>query len=943
MPSIDELNQFKNLINNLSDEAVWREEHGEAIENVAPPPERNSYLNDEEAEPADEEDEAANLNEPAAEGNLTNEDGADVADEIGLQEGSDLTALDEELPNFELDDFDNNLADNDDLNAFLNENITVPEDVLEEAEAPADIFTEQPDEVNEAAGAPEADDNLSIDGLDIDGLDIDDLSVGGLDDEPELNVEAGLAATEDDLTAEPLDESERAAGSFMGGISSLEIPEADTDLDFPLEEGGEEEEGSEDFNLGDFSAVFDKPKYEDMAPSLDEDSAEDDYDEEITPEKLVFTAEQLKIIREHLAKMPRNLKIALQELLINEDIPAATVYNVTRKILKQVSARNLANEVRKATGVRILVSNFYEKSTGEAFEHSQQGFRYVFVNNVWPKVRTYAAGLAFVALLTTLLLNFVYRPLQAHFYYRAGYNAIRQLNYSAALEYFRIAFEGWQLGNINIGGNSAGLNIRGVRGIFSHNWFLRYAAAFEEQREFNLARLKYGQLIHFNPRSRRAFLAYGLFEHNRADFARADAIYEQFLNTVNKNDYQIMMAQGDNLMEWGDEDPYFFERARIVYASILSTRFTDDLRVRLLNYFIKTNQPQEIRRMVALTVELPRPVVHAQIYANLAGWYLDNREYHNVVEVLRLALEHDETVPAVHYQLARYFNIINERAEERMALNLARAHLEMQTPFSRAQLEMSINIYARLGRLLLREGETRQAEIAFLEALRQYEDAKDRRVLSPSSRHASIYAELGRLYYNHSSDFNSALIFFDRAVLDGYDTANVRYKMGVIYYNRDDFELALHNFYLAHEMDRYNRNILFSLATTFAARESFALSQGFYFRLINELEEDRLALSAAGMLADLDILELSSLLMRAYNNISVVYYHLGNGSSEQGAYLMRSLDALNSSSTAWNLYVNQRGEWANDLAFTNRNHISVGQGNLLQLYDALPLTTIDGF
>jgi tetratricopeptide (TPR) repeat protein len=972
MPSIEDLDQFKNLINNLSNEVKWRADHGEELENVSPPPKTaappdtaaaaeepsDEFLPEdseeirEEATAAPEDVPADEEPELAADGN-GNESFAvpddsipeipenifDADDSIDVPEFSDEQAAEDEAgeaeePDFNFDDIDFG----DDLELESDTEAAEPEIDNEASEETADedfsAGEEKADAVEEDFTVPEETAGFEEPVLDEtpgddESADTEAEQEADLDSLPDIDEAMpglGDLSFGDDFGADAESPEPRAAGEaadeehFLGGLSDLAAAEPDEAAD---EAGISAEEPEPSFSLGDFGEAFKEPE----AQSANDIAvvAMDDEEHDITPEDLTFTEKQVKVMREHLNRMPRNLKLVLQDLLASPTTSPTVIYAITRKLLRHAGARSLADEVRKATGTRILIPSFYEKTTGAAFERRSRGFFYTFAAEVWPKLRSAMALIIFAALSILGIYSFIYRPVQANLYYNRGLEAIGRQEYPESVQFFKTAFEGWKLGPLS------------VEGWPMQRWFYRYADAYAAQKQYILAEQKYDELLVHYPRSKKAFLAYGRFETQRTNYEEADKIYESYLNSVNKQDYDILLARADNLMEWGEEDSQYFYHAREVYGTLLAQHgLSDTIQLRFLNFFIKTDNAEMIRQQAALYLLNKHRKVDAQIFANLAGWFIDNHEYEEVADILRRAYDADNTVPAVHYQLARYYDLIGERDEERAALNRARAHLENQSPYSRSQMEMSIDIYARMGMLNSKEGFIDQAEIAFTAAVKQYEDAVARRIVEPSARFGEVYKALGDLYYSSFSDYDAALIYFNKAVASSFDDDDIRYKSGYIYYNKNDYGNALDNFFKAYEFNRDNRNVLSGLATTFGLRQSYALAEGFYKDLIAKLEEERRAYAESAEMSNSDVLALGSALMRAYNNLGVVYWGLSRATGQRSYYLNLAYEAFNNSSLAWDVYVRRLGEFRPDLALSNRQAVSDETNNQVpEFYSAL--------
>ena len=95
-----------------------------------------------------------------------------------------------------------------------------------------------------------------------------------------------------------------------------------------------------------------------------------------------------------------------------------------------------------------------------------------------------------------------------------------------------------------------------------------------------------------------------------------------------------------------------------------------DILFKYLNYFIETDNLQEVknyRRMFEISSDIK---VDGDIYAKMAGYLMDKGIVDNVRETLFRGLNDNSRNPNLHYQLARYFaSIDNYREVEKAARN----------------------------------------------------------------------------------------------------------------------------------------------------------------------------------------------------------------------------------------------------------------------------------
>jgi tetratricopeptide (TPR) repeat protein len=833
---IDEkaLNNFKQTLNGLTDEPNWRAAKGEAIEDVV--------LQAQESTPTEENGLASEIfvAPEAFSTNVAGDDFRVVEDSVEVEE---LSAVEEEPSISSNEESVKDVSDQD----FAGSENSVSE---------AELMSDSPDGVK---NKPE---EVNFDDLDMDfdSL-VDDPGLNDLEDENEIESLETIMDLEDDSkinesddlpdmdTPMSMDDDLPSMTDGLSGADDLDDSRADENS---IDESSEVEFDLEDF--GDVAPVTRQHKL--VVQEEEEEFNEDDF---------VFTQHKINKINDNLAKLPRNLRLALQDILASESTSPLVIRDLTDKLLRTPSARGLASDVRDITGETIVVPRFYESHTGEAYEKRKATFSYNFSHLAWPKLRRLFASLILLATLFVTLFTFVYRPFTAQRYYSAGYEQILIGEYEEAMRYFEVAFDGWRLGALNVAGWPM------------QRWFFRYADAFVAQRQYAMAQRMYSLLMVAYPQSRQAFVAYGEFEGRvRANFERADQIYFAFLNNFNSQDYPVLTARAENLLAWGEVEPLRLHEARDVLAIITSiSEPTYRTMSNWLRLAIMTDNAREIDRWVNLMRTKRNFEIDPVIMSQAAGWYIDNGRVDDAERLLQFIATSGAAVPELFYQYARYFELQGDLFGERDALDKALFLVHNSTPFTRQQTEMFISIFRRSGALRFAENmvdERAQQELERAAAL--YENAVDRRILARQGRYGAIYKEIGDLFYIRDRAFVAAGINYRRALANFYDTPDLRYKQGYIFYDSGDYEQSLANFYEAYNSLPEAKNILYSLGTVMYKRGNLFGAQDMYDELRRSLEGEREALLASNTItAEVSRRAVGEYLMKTYNNLGVVLHY----------------------------------------------------------------------
>ena len=664
---------------------------------------------------------------------------------------------------------------------------------------------------------------------------------------------------------------------------------------------------------------------------------------EVGEEEFGITERRFAVLQRTLAALPRNLKMAIEELIAEKGLTGPDLRLLTDLLADGAAPALLAEEASRITGRRIRLPRGYEKLTGLAFEEERRTFAFGLRENIWPIVRAAVLSLLFLGLLSFLGYRYIYRPMAAYALYRQGHAQILKERYKLAEERFAKA--------------NAIIRYKG--------WYLRYAESYMNKRQYPLAADKYELLLRHYPLDRQGTLRYAyLLTYSIFGYERADQILGEYTGEypvkgprrrhvprAGFRDADILLARGDNYLEWAEEKPEHYENARLQYASILDYYGErDEVLLRMMRYFIRVQPPhlRETRDLYTLLEAKDKkrrlevnPEFFAGVYAELAGFWFDQKVYDGVREALLAALKRDKFHPESHYQLARYYRYLKDPVEERKALVNAIDLLEDSSPFTRKRLLALIDSYNRLGETYWRDREYLNAEKYYQLAVERIEAGQRQRVLSQGKDLGLPYKNRGDLYYYVSRDLGTAMELYRKAEENLYRSDELDYQMGYIRYAQEDYEQALLRFTKVVDSQPTSENTLFALANAMYLQGYYSSAQGYYLRLLDlqEVRRDRIPfLSPADNSEHRALLEY---IMKVYNNLGVTTMRL----SERGRDPVRQARALANltfSSEYFDLLTRnpetgERGLTRN-LAYLNQRSILYPTRSFeLELYGRLPL------
>lgn len=779
----------------------------------------------------------------------------------------------------------------------------IPEEgEMETREAPKSE-EEHPEEKAAFPEAPEESEEIeSIDQIEIP----EDFSF----EEPTFSEEEVEGVTEETTEAgfEGLSEETAFAGfEEEGKPTPEEAPPAEEE-----KVGGEEGEevpfeGEEEFVLDEFAL----PEFGEFEEEKKEEKAEEAFvpleevapEEAVTPEEIELTDEQFEILKKTLTILPINLKIRIEELIANEEIKGAKLKGLLDLLTGGASPHEIAAYVSKVTGKRIRIPKAYEKRAGIAFEREKRTFAYALRENILPVATSVFLTLIVLGLFSFLTYRFIYSPLHAINLYKQGYNRLEANRYESANSYFEKAKKIWDM----------------------KPWYYKYADGFTEKRQFLLAEKKYDELLESFPGDRKGILDYARLESRyMANYEKADRLLKVLLDR-DMYDYDALLAQGDNYLEWAREDPSKYEKARFSYATILD-RYGEKREVlfRMLKYFIRTNQYGESEKLFLALEEDKNAKVDAKVYAELAGYFIDKNKLEHVSDILSRAMKSNLTLPDVHYQLSRYYGKIKEIGEEKKALNYTIKLLEGKESLSPEYLKMLIASYDRLGELYYNEKEVITAERNFRNALKILERAVSRKILKPQKLFGNVYEHLGNISYYIDNDLDTALSMFSKARQNGLNSIELNYKVGYIRYMKGDYRNSLLEFAKVVTEFPNNWNSMYAMANTLYFREDYSASQGYYLQLLEQLEARRESIRYINIESNPKHRNLIEYLVRVYNNIGVTIYKLSQRTGDRKKFSQALVD-LTRASEFYDVLtrnpVTMRRTLTKNLAYLNMNGI----------------------
>jgi tetratricopeptide (TPR) repeat protein len=637
------------------------------------------------------------------------------------------------------------------------------------------------------------------------------------------------------------------------------------------------------------SGLFGKKKHKEKEEEI---KAEDNIDE------ISLSQEDVDNLLHTLSTYPLNLRIACEELIAEQVILPEQLSKLIRLLVNGASVRETAAHVEVITGKPVVIPKSFEKSSGAAFEAEQASFAYIFVHNLLPIIRLFTFIALMIGSIMYLSYKFIYIPIKAESIYKRGYERIPAGEYQRANELFHDAFTLHR----------------------KKKWFYAYAEAFRDQRRYMLAENKYDELLRYYPRDKKGVLDYAaLNTYYLMNYEKANKLLQREILDYAPNDYDGLLAAGDNFLDWADSNPAKFyaryEDARFSYARLIEQYgWQPQILERMLKYFIRTDNLKETLQLrVWFENDPKRRKLSTPILAELGGYLLDKQlektpgtvpdpyieSIESVRDMLIKAVMQDQYLPESHYHLARYYHNLGNTHEERLTLENAIRAFDLAKQESVKRRLCRVDTHYRYANLLVNSKEFFPADEQAVRGIELFEDFLNRNLIPATPQLGQLYALRGDLeYFVKSGNMEAALANYKKAEGYGYAPPEIQYRMGAAYYQREDWRNALDYLFKASKELPLNRRVLFAMGNAAYQRGDYFAAQGYYNRLLDILEVQRVRLPVLLPNDSVQFLETGERLMMARNNAGVVNEALARQTGNRD-YRSKAMVLYAESSRAW--------------------------------------------
>ncbi|MCQ2588899.1 MAG: hypothetical protein MJ179_00590, partial [Treponema sp.] len=710
-------------------------------------------------------------------------------------------------------------------------------------------------------------------------------------------------------------EGEDFGGEEEGPLETFDTTGMDEDIDFGIPDTDAQLNGGGDFEMGnadDFAmegSDFEIPGFSDVsatnekaakasaasaaakAAHLDIPDFSGAKEGDSIPAN-ALSDEQYKIFLKNLSDYPLNVRLAFENLIVQDEFTDDAEFEIIEKILNKAPARQVASSLEKMLDISIPVPRDYEHRSADEYEAYKKSLSYQLRNRILPGIL-----MGLILLVAGWgLFNFtkycVVYPIKANSLYKQGYELLQADEYPQSEDYFEQA---------------AGYRMH-------RKWFFKFARGYRDKKQYQRAERIYKYILHYFNHDKEGGLEYADMELNYlANYEKAEEVLRREVLDYHINDKDGILMLGDVFLEWGTEkDPAKLEEAKEQYSIYYSYFGSSNLiNSRFMRYFIRTDSLANV--LVYKEMFEPKEKnLSSEDWTELSGYLLEklygdlspSEEYlreriEGVRKLLQRAVITGPENPIALYNLGKYYVYTNENARVEATLNAAVEQFNNASHIKPRDLYKYIDSYRLLGENYTKTRDYLRAQEQYTNGISLYSKEKENSGFAGNEQIGNLYADLGDINYFIAADYDNAEKNYNNAIDLGYDNSKIRYRLGFIDYKDKDYLSALASFIKAGEGIERQENLLLAMGNTLTLRNDDMAAEGYYAQLLNKLNNS-IAKNAGGILPQSNSKdnELITKYLYATNNAGVNLYRIAKrtGDSSKNA---QAIVQLQESIRAW--------------------------------------------
>ncbi|BCR21762.1 tetratricopeptide repeat protein [Borrelia sp. HM] len=842
MPDVEKINKFKKeILDNISDERAKKELFG--IKMDIEPPKDGEVIVPWEEEGKDniiglEEESEDELDLDTILGHLDSEEEQErIANESEILKDSNKIDIDSEF-----NDLDN---DFDVLSSELEENL-------------AKVLDDNSIGIDDAM-------NLNLDNSD----DLQNVDLRNNLDSNLLNSEGSIdSEIDNDLAQDSITNSNDAFDfdSVIGilnesdkTINQIEIPDNNNNAN-AFDENLDALDAQEDNHVPNTSN-YSKLLRDDNDKSLDENSVQINYN-------LFF---------KNLNSYPRNLRIAVAEALMLDNVSKYKIEALIDLVEQNTKGlKFIAKFVGDIIGRSVKLPVMYYKS--EEFSKLEKKFSYRASQALMPIIKIASIFIILTFLSFYFLVDVMFFYIASDRKYKEGISYIYKNKKELAKATFKDAYYMQP----------------------SKHWFITYAKAFEDVRDFDSAEEKYEELFTIDPFSedaskrrrknfdRDGYISYASMKIRLGEYADANSILDEVIS-YSLYDYEALMAKGDNYFQWAQLEPIYYKDSINSYTILLSKYGRKkEILFKLFNVYIEAGAERESENVNAFIKANSKldidEVVYTKYAKTLIDKYIEFKVYHKRINALSrnlkyfsaqmdlLSKEFSNFKTGDGKNISDVLNDINLNSEIEYILRRVliknpdynKALFESGRYFyymgdfkkSEGYLLTALNsfrqenlienfaekiiAYRLLSEIYEMENDTLKASNIMSLALNEYDFYKKNELVKVSRELALIYEKQGDILKTLNG-FKSAISSYNMAIDEGVNSPDIYYKLALLNYKEHNYKDALSCLFKVENMSGFANSdkVLNSIGSVLYKMGDLEASRSYYLRVLQNLESEK--------------------------------------------------------------------------------------------------------
>lgn len=684
-----------------------------------------------------------------------------------------------------------------------------------------------------------------------------------------------------EFNSEELINTQSDNNSFEAGNDSFVLEDDDflqsnnfneVDIDDTVNDKSQAGEQSEMFTGSDLNLSTDDNVFENVA----DDFKFLEYNQNANSKRFEFKV-NYPLFLKHLNSYPRNLRIAIAEALTKENVSKyklEALIDLVEKNKKRL--KFIAKFVGDIVGRSIKLPVIYFKA--EEFSKLQQKLSYRVSRALLPLIKIASLFVVLVLVSLYFIVDVVFFYVASESKYKEGIESIYANKRELAKAIFRDAYY--------------------IRP--DDKWFVNYAKAFEEIRDFDSAEEKYEELFTIEPFSKNSesrrrkkfnkegYIAYASMKIGLGEYSQANSILDEVIS-YDLYDYDALVLKGDNYFKWAKTNSNYYKDSINNYTVVLSKYgqkkeilfklFNAYIEANLdtepdnINNFIKSNEIIDVDEVVytkyakKLVDKYVSFVSYNQRANNLAinlnylngqtnllnkefsdlkrkdgktVFKLDNNVNMNseIEYILRKILNKNPNYDKALFESGRYSYYIGDF--KKAEIYLLKALNSFRQKNSIEDAEDKILAYKILADIYEKSRDSLRASNIIGFALNDYSFYKKYNLIKVSKEISSIYEKQGDILRS-LNDFKSAISSYKLAINEGVDYPDVYYKVGLLSYRENNYDDALKYLFKVESMAGFSSSneVLNSIALTLYRIGDFLASRSYYLRVMQNLELEK--------------------------------------------------------------------------------------------------------